>query len=98
MLTDFGIVKNYFFRKKDLAFVFTEAHFVDIVNSFQTLSLNLGKYSPSTYVIFVETSKKDYPINVADLVFYIFVLCKYCVFDGNIIETGNSQPKFFCHF
>ena len=42
--------------------------------------------------------KKNYPINVADLVFYIFVLCKYCVFDGNIIEIGNSRPEVFVAF
>ena len=53
---------------------------------------------PSVHVNFVETSKKDYPINVADLVFYIFVLCKYCVFDDNIIELGNSRPEFFVAF
>ena len=69
-----------------------------MVNSFQTLSVNLGKNYPSAHANFIGNSEKEYLINVADPVFFIFVLCKVCVFVDNIIEIGNSRPKIFVDF
>ena len=49
--------------------------------------------SPSAHFNFVETSRKEFPINVADPIFYNFVVCMVCVFVDNI-EIGSSRQVF----
>ena len=54
--------------------------------------------SPSAHVNFVKTSKNEFPINVADPIFYIFVVGKVCLFVDNVIEIGCSRPEIFFAF
>ena len=54
--------------------------------------------SPSAHTNFVETSKKEFPTNVVDPIFYIFVFCKICVFVENTKEISSSRPEIFVAF